>query len=249
MYVLANAIPDPHVVLAMEPEELGAKLLFLIRSGGVLQNGIFHPNNLASELTNGRGPFDAPSSYTGREEEVGLAVAEAFAWLEAQALIVPAAGYNGSNGFRRLSRRASRFESEDDFRQYALARRLPKEVLHPRIAEKVWMAFMRGEYDVAVFQAMKAVEVAVRAASGLSGLGVPLMRAAFKPETGPLTDKTVEPGEQEARMHLFGGAIGSFKNPHSHRDVSLDNAAEATEVILLANHLLRIVESRCQVAA
>jgi hypothetical protein len=38
---------------------------------------------------------------------------------------------------------------------------LPKEALHPQLADEVWMAFMRGEFDVAVFQSMKAVEVAV----------------------------------------------------------------------------------------
>ena len=42
---------------------------------------------------------------------------------------------------------------------------LQREVLHPKIADKVWMAFMRGEFDVAAFQAMKAVEVAVRDAA------------------------------------------------------------------------------------
>ena len=105
---------------------------------------------------------------------------------------------------------------------------------------------MRGEFDVAVFQAMKAVEVAVRAATGIPELGVKLMRSAFKPDNGPLTDMTVEPGERIARMEFFAGAIGSYKNPHSHRDVALDDPTEALEVILLANHLLRIVEGRCQ---
>jgi hypothetical protein len=40
---------------------------------------------------------------------------------------------------------------------------------------------MRGEYDVAVFQAMKAVEVYVREAGGFaaSDLGTDLMRRAF----------------------------------------------------------------------
>ena len=243
MYLLVNAIPDPDVVLALEPEELGAKLLFLVRKGG-LQNGIFHPGNLANEGMNSWSPSGGTSPHKGREKEIGLAVAEAFAWLEAQALIVPAEGTNGTNGFRRFSRRAARFEDEAAFKQYAVARRLPKESLHSRIAEKVWMAFMRGEFDVAVFQAMKAVEVAVRDATGIPELGVSLMRKAFHPEDGPLTDKTVEKGEREARTALFAGAIGSYKNPHSHRDVPLDDAGEATEVILLANHLLRIVDSR-----
>ena len=74
---------------------------------------------------------------------------------------------NGSNGWRRTSRRAQKFESEADLSRYAAARMLPKQALHPKIAQTVWMAFMRGEYDVAVFQAMKAVEVAVREASSL----------------------------------------------------------------------------------
>jgi len=96
-----------------------------------------------------------------------------------------------------------------------------------------------------VFLAMKAVEVAVREVSGLGGdglVGVKLMRAAFAPDGGPLMDPNAEGGERTARMELFAGSIGSFKNPHSHRDVDVSDAAEALEAIYLANTLLRIVD-------
>lgn len=74
-------------------------------------------------------------------------------------------------------------------------------------------------------------------------IGTRLASKAFNPESGPLTDPAAELGERQALMNLMCGALGSYKNPQSHRRVGLD-AAEAREMILISSHLLGIVESR-----
>lgn len=144
-----------------------------------------------------------------------------------------------------FGRRARRFKDERQFADYATARLLQRDMLHSSIADMAWQSFMRGAYPTAVFEAMREVEIAVRKAAGFGPgeHGVPMIRRAFG-KAGPLTDQSAQEAEQEALAALFAGAIGSYKNPHSHRNVPLESPREAAEVVLLASHLLRIVDGR-----
>jgi uncharacterized protein (TIGR02391 family) len=171
---------------------------------------------------------------------------ETWAYLSREGYIMPAPDTNGRNGWMVLTSDGERVGSQEDFDRVRVARAFPKSLLHDSIAKKVYSAMMRGELDEAVFAAFKAVEVAVREAGGYetTDIGVPLMRKAFDSKAGPLTDLTQPEAEREALAHLFAGAIGSYKNPHSHRTVNLSDAREAQEQVLLATHLLRIVEAR-----
>jgi uncharacterized protein (TIGR02391 family) len=238
---LIELIPDADAVCALEPDELGLRMLPMMamreRQAGIYSPGIQLADFISSDQVRG---------YGGQEEQVKLAIREAWAWPEGAALLIDHPRFHG-NTTKLLSRRARRLSKEDPNRALS-ARRLPKEVLHPSIREDVWALYHRDEYDTAVFKAMKAVEVAVRDAAGLSSgdIGVKLMGKAFNSETGPLTDMEVKKSERDARCALFVGAIGSYKNPHLHRYVDLDDPDEAAEVIMLAAHLLRIVDTRCE---
>jgi uncharacterized protein (TIGR02391 family) len=167
---------------------------------------------------------------------------EAWVWLEREGLIAPRPRET-SGQWVFVTRRGKSLKNRSDFSAHQRTNLL----LHPVIAQKVWSPFIRGEYDTAVFQAFKEVEVAVRNACCYndSFYGVTMMREAFHPDKGLLTDTTLQETERNAMRELFSGSIGLFKNPHSHRNVELRNpAGEAVEAIMLASHLLRIVDSR-----
>ena len=243
MRSLPEAIPDENFLLGLETEELASYLLKFLRRRQQ-RNELLHLGNFQTSLF-----AENPGGHKyehNRRDEINLAISEAWAWLEVQGFLVPAEGGNGAHGFRVLSRRARNLDDQADLKLFSKARRIDKAMLNPRIAQSVWSAFMRGEFDVAAFTAMKAVEVAVREAGGFAAadLGTNLVRDAFHEDNGPLTDMQAERSERQARSHLFAGAIGTYKNALSHRDINIDDPDEALEIVLLANHLLRIVDRR-----
>lgn len=183
---------------------------------------------------------DYPSE---KQEACSRALMEAWVWLEREGLIAPRPGQQGEWVF--ITRRGRQAGSPEALRAYRRANMLPRQLLHASIGQKVWATFLRGDYDTAVFQAFKEVEVAVRDGAGLtaSDYGVPLMRKAFDPERGPLADPAALLAEREALASLFAGAIGSYKNPHSHRTITID-AQQAVEMVIIASHLLTIVDKR-----
>jgi uncharacterized protein (TIGR02391 family) len=244
MLELRRLIPDADVFLALSVEELAALILSAVRERKQRDvNFLVHLGNTTGELFYRTDQY--PAYPEQRRRDIEQAYVEAYCWLEMQGLLVPTPDSNGMNGFRVLSRRAAQFTDDESFRDFVAARRLPRELLHPEIRNRVWLAFARGEYEVAVFTAMKAVEVAVRRAAGFGDdkYGVPMMREAFG-NGGPLSDPSQQAAERDALAALFAGAIGSYKNPHSHRQVDLNDASEAAEIIMLASHLLRIVDDR-----
>ena len=240
MPVLLSVFQDSKDLLALAPEDLGGVIIEIAPS--VMQNGMFTINHILSQLY----PNVGPTYPRETKISVSLALAEAISWLMTQGLIV--IDPNQPSLWYRLSRRAASLNTRADVEAFRKGRILSDDLLPAVFLQKVVPLFRRGDYDVAVFQAFKEVEVAVRnAANGKSAgypdsdVGTALMRKAFHPETGPLTDTGAVLAEREAVMHLFSASIGHAKNPTSHRHVVI-SAAEAARLIIFASHLLDIVE-------
>ena len=133
---------------------------------------------------------------------------------------------------------------EDDFQQLLSRWRLmPSTLIHPKIFSLVWSSFESEQYDTAVFEAFKQIEIEVREKSDSSAelVGVKLMRNAFNPEKGVLANINLPYAEREAMSHLFSSSIGLYKNPCSHRSVGL-SFNQAFEAVLLASHLMNILD-------
>jgi Protein of unknown function (Hypoth_ymh) len=239
---LLSLFPKPEDVLALTPEDFGGVIIELMPP--LLQNGMFNPAALMAQVYQVVGQSYPP----GSKRAVELAAAEAFSWLVTQGLLVSDPG-QPSPGFYVPTRRVQNLRTRADVDAFQKGRILPSELLPPLFAEKVVPLFRRGDHDIAVFQAFKEVEVAVRKVANAKGvgysdseIGTSLMRKAFHPDNGPLADKTLD-----AEMQLFAAAIGHAMNPTSHRDVAVTamEAARLTFSPATCSTLSRSARTNC----
>lgn len=250
---LFELLPDAEQLLSLSAEELAGPLLVSLEdSEQIKPNQVISYNDMRREIEEGSSRSNPNLNYPhGIRNDVLFALMEAWQWLEREGFVTPmptsVATYSttatyGTEYF--ISRRGKKLQTLEDYEAYRKADLLRKHQLHPIIAEKVWAIFAQGSYGTAVLEAFKQVEVAVREAGGFpeKNYGVPLMGMAFDDEKGRLTDMSQHDAERKAKCNLFAGAIGLYKNPSSHRNVEFA-PEKAAEIIIIASHLLRIVDS------
>jgi uncharacterized protein (TIGR02391 family) len=244
---LHELFPTAEALLEQTPETLAPTLL-RIGAAERQPGGMFWPA-LVLQVTVGSGMMaENQHAYPfHKQHQVDALVGETWELLRRTGMIHPAPDVNGQNGWMVLSRDGEEaIKMPDGFDRIRALRSFPKELLHPSIAKDAWAALQRGDFSTAVRDAFTLVEIAVREAGGYTNddYGTELMRKAFHEKNGPLTDPALPKAERESFAHLFAGAIGSFKNPHSHRRVIINDMREAQRQVLEASHLLYIVDRR-----
>lgn len=120
---------------------------------------------------------------------------------------------------------------------------MPETYVHSLIVRKSFNLLNDSQFESAVFQAFKIIETRIREkiSADPEDVGVKLIRKAFHPENGPLTDYDLPIAEREAFCNYIAGAFGYYKNPCSHRDVEMDFIS-AFERIVIASDLLKVIE-------
>ena len=138
-------------------------------------------------------------------------------------------------GFRFLER-----EFRKVVEKYAL---MPESYIHPVIVKKCFSLLKSGEFDSAVMQAFKAIEIMTREKIGATPdvFGERLLKKAFNPDDGILTDRKLPKSEQNALLNYITGAFSFYRNSSSHRDVELDFVT-TFDRIAVASDLLKIIE-------
>jgi uncharacterized protein (TIGR02391 family) len=242
--MLEKYFPSPEIALQLNTEELAIPLLkcLIHLETSKLDNDLVRNNFFGIVVS---------EKFGGEHTiEVAKAIAEAWLWLEREIMIAPRPE-PGAGSIIYVTKRGKKLSEQSGIKTYIRSNLIPQGILDPRLASKVQHLFIRGDYDTAVFQAFKEVEVRVRELASLpvTLIGYELMRKAFNPENGKLTNLGQVMSERQSTSDLFAGAIGLFKNPSSHRDVNWEDPQDCVELIYLANHLLRIAEKHASLTS
>jgi uncharacterized protein (TIGR02391 family) len=229
---MSDYLPPAQQALELPLDELALRLLRFFERKGL-------PNRHNLTLAN---DYWRDYDFADREAEMLRAAQEAWDWLVANGFLSREPSQHSPDWAFITRRGQELLEDENVVARIRAEQRIHVD-LHPLLENKIRSQFLLGEFELAAFAAMREVEITVRDRAGADqeDIGVALMQQAFK-QGGPLADGSTPVAEQQAKMFLFAGAIGLFKNPSSHREVDFNDPTVASEVVLFADLLLRLLD-------
>ncbi|MCP3904511.1 MAG: TIGR02391 family protein [Planctomycetes bacterium] len=218
---------DRDAFAALAPEELAGYLLADI---------------IRWEDEPGRGDPNKHNYLVGispdKKSDIGKAILEAWAYLEHERLIASVGG-----DWVFVTRRGREVGDATGVAEYQKIQ-YPRGQFHAAIEHRTWKHFIPGDHDIAVKEAFREVEIRIRKAAALPKdyVGAELVKAAFAPDGGKLTDTEIPSAERTGLFNLFLGGFLFLRNPAGHRDVEYEDPTEALEAFALASMLARIVD-------
>lgn len=167
------------------------------------------------------------------------AFSEAWAWLIAKGLVAPDATQSGPDWV--VITRRGRAVLQAGLPVVRATDRLDV-ALHPRLEGNIRQEFLTGRYELAVFAAMREVEIRVRTMIGAPNnlVGAAPMREAFR-RGAPLADRTAEAASKSLRWNFSLVRWEPSRTPQV--IVSLNSMMRrAAEMILFADLHMRILD-------
>ncbi len=138
-------------------------------------------------------------------------------------------------------------ENKNELERLALSQVYDRMVTNEQLREVTRKRFLDGHYSDSVEAALKCVDNSVRDRSGLvDASGAHLMWTAFSEKAPVLSLNALisesDKNAQRGYMHIFAGTMMGIRNPRAHEHDLVDNAEAALESLILANHLMRMLD-------
>ena len=135
-----------------------------------------------------------------------------------------------------------KFEDQDPLQLY------DKMITSRDLIDVSRQMFADGYYATAVEKAFVCLNNKVKEKSALNDKdGADLMRTAFSANSPVLAVNSFQSqsdkDEQQGYMQIFAGAMIGIRNPRVHEHSLEDDPEVALELLVLANHLMRVIEN------
>ncbi len=243
MYEVMTRFPTLQSMLEAPPSVLGLAVLH----GIAAIHGPREQANTSPRPLRRREVIDGTINGVGEGVPIRIAAGEAVSWLYSHDLLADLYHRSSSDlptvvitklGYAVL-------ESGPDAVGAATHALRVTELIPESIRVKVIAPLIAGDYDVAIANAFKAVEVRMRQRANLStgDFGSRLTKQFFKRVIATQLQRADRRGSLADEEHLFEGLFGLYRDRAVHEAPHIDSMQYALEVVIAASHLLRIVDA------